>query len=267
MQREVTYPNGVVHRFREKIILPAILTSYNKHAKDKVYQLHAHLCLEGRKYHLPIRRLVYHCFVKPFPLDDLSVVIVSVEGNGLDISPENIQMMDRLDAGRRIFTRKRMISPFRQERYRRKGISASRAVSSRQVSQYDKSGKKIKTYSSITKAARALGIRASQISNVVHERDPTTNGYFWKFGNEKTFDVQTFLTGRRRAYAEKRGTRVTQYDKKGNPVGYYISLQDAAKAVGGHWTSIAYVVRGERKTASGYRWKKGHHKRKIKPLS
>ncbi|HET6254721.1 MAG TPA: NUMOD4 domain-containing protein [Puia sp.] len=266
-QREVIYPNGAIIKLPDKIILPKVAKSFNKHVRDYVFQLHAHLRLEGRKYHLAIRRLVYYCFVKPFPLDDLSVCIVSSKGNGLDISPDNLEMLLRLDNTKRIYARKRMVSIFRQEHFRRKGLIASLAVTGRQVSQYDEKGKRITTFPSISDAARAFGINASRISHVVNELEPTAAGYFWKYGKDKTFDVKAFLAGRRQGYREKRGTRVTQYDKKGNPVGHYICLQDAGKAVDGHWTAISAVIRGVRKSAYGYRWKRGHLNRKLKALS
>jgi hypothetical protein len=264
--RELVNRKGNTRRLPEKIILPRVAKAFNKHARDYIYQLHAHLCLEGTRYYLPIRRLVYNCFVKPFPLDDLSLWIVSSRGSGLDISPDNLEMMNRLDNTRRIYARKRMVSIFRQEQYRRKGLIASLAVTGRQVSQYSKRGKKIKTFPSISDAARAIGINPSRISHVVNELEPTAAGFFWKFGNEKTFDVNSFLARRRQGYTEKRGTRVTQYDEKGNPVGHYVCLQDAGKAVQGHWTGISAAIRGVRKSAYGYRWKKGHHNRRIKAL-
>ena len=266
-EREVIYPNGAIHKLPEMILLPKVAKSFNKHTQDYMYQLHAHLRLEGKKYYLPIRRLVFYCFVKPFPLDDLSIWIVSCKGNGLDISPGNLEMMNKFENTRRILSRKRMVSIFRQEHYRRKGLVASLAVTGRQVSQYDKRGKRIKTFPSISDAARAIGINPSRVSHVVNELEPTAGGFFWKFGNERKFDVKTFLARRRQKYTEKRGTRVTQYDEKGDPVGHFICLQDAGKAVSGHWTAISAVIRGVRKSAYGYRWKKGHLKRKLKALS
>jgi len=267
MKREVVYPNGSPHTFPEKIILPRIVRTPNKHMKDHLYGLHAHLAVEGRKYHFPIRRLVYHCFVQPFALDDQSVSIVSIKGNGLDIRPDNLKMIDTVDRMKRIFEKKRMVSIFRFESNRQKGVLASLAVTRRPVSQYDSKGRRVNTFVSISDAARATGIHLSGINHAANELEPTAGGFFWKFGKEKTFAVKEFLAARKQAYKEKRGTKVTQYDRQGNPVAHYISLQDAGKAVKGHWTAISSVIRGKKKTAYGYRWKKGTHKRKIKPLS
>ena len=264
--RELINVKGFTRRLPEKNILPRVAKAFNKHVKDLVYQLHAHLALDGKRYHLPIRRLVYYCFVKPFPLDDLSICIIASNGNGLDIFPSNLEIMKRLDNMKRIYERKRMVSIFRQEHYRLKGIAASKAVTGRQVSQYDKTGNKIKTFPSMSDAARALGVNQSRISHAANQLEPTACGFFWKFGKEKKFDVKAFLADRRKGYTEKRGTPVTQYDEKGCPIGHYICLQHAGKAVGGHWTAISAVIRGIRKSAYGYRWKKGYNKKKISTL-
>jgi hypothetical protein len=265
-ERELLTRYGVIRKIPEKIISPRVAKTYNKHMRDYKYQLHAHLRMEGRKYHLPIRRLVYHCFVKPIPLDDLSICIVSKRGNGLDISPANLEIIDRLDRTRRIYAKKRMVSIFRQESNRLKGVAASLAVTRRQVSQYDQKGKRVNTFASISDAARATGINLPGIGHAANEIEPTAGGFFWKFGNEKTFDVKEFLARRLQGYKEKRGAKVTQYDRQGNPVGHYITLQEAGKAINGHWTAISAVIRGIRNSAYGYRWKRGYHKRKIKAL-
>jgi hypothetical protein len=266
-EREVLYPNGSLHVFPEKIILPRKSKTFNKHMQDYLYSLHAHLRVEGKKYHIPIRRLVYHCFVKPFALDDHSVIIVVKKGNGLDIRPDNLEMINTNTLIQRVYKKKRMVSIFRLDCYRQKGVVASLAVTRRQVSQYDKKGRKIKTFASVSDAARVTGISTSRICNVANEYEPTAGGFFWRYGKEGTFNVKQFLDGRKQEYIEKRGTKVTQYDAQGNPIAYYLSLQDAGRAINGHWTSISAVIRGKHKTAYGFRWKKGHHRKKIKGAS
>jgi len=264
-EREVVYPNGGIRIFPEKIILPRVRRTYNKFVRDYRYQLFAFLTVEGRRCYLPIRRLVYYCFVKPFALDDLSVSIVSIKGDGRDIRPDNLEMIPSLARSRRAFDQKRMASSFRAVDIR-KGMLASLAVTRRIVSQYDQKGRKVKTFASISDAARVNGIGHARISHVVNELEPTAGGFFWRFGKEKTFNVREFRAKRKQGYTEKRGTKVTQYNAKGNPIASYLSLQEAGKAIKGHWTAISAVIRGKRKTAYGYRWKKGYHNWKIKPL-
>jgi hypothetical protein len=265
-EREVIYPNGSIHILSEKIISPRVIKTYNNHMRDYKYQLFAHLIIEGGRYYLPIRRLVYCCFVKPFEVGDKSVSIVSINGDGQDISPDNLKMINKIDHTKRIYEKKRMVSIFRHDSIRQKGVLASLTVTRRQVSQYDKKGKRVNTFASVSDAARATGINLPGINHAANGTEPTAGGFFWRFGKEKHFDVKEFLAGRKQGFIEKRGTKVTQYDSKGNPVAQYQSLQEAGKAMKGHWTSISAVIRGKNKTAYGYRWIKGYSKRKIKPL-
>jgi hypothetical protein len=69
----------------------------NTYVSDFTYQLAAHLTLERKEYHISIRRLVYYCFVKSFDLKDTSILIVSKKGNGLDIRPENLLVLPKMN--------------------------------------------------------------------------------------------------------------------------------------------------------------------------
>ncbi|MBX2925877.1 MAG: hypothetical protein KF746_27020 [Chitinophagaceae bacterium] len=235
-----------------------------------IYTIHlfTHLAIEGRKCHISIRRAVYSCFIDPsFAIDDRDRIVVSKNGDGLDIHPGNLELINRTDRIRRIYERHRMKSIFNITSFRQMGTKASLAVTSLQVSQYNKMGKRIKTYPSIMEASRCTGIGYSAIRNVVHEREPSAGGFYWRSGNEKKFDVKAFLAKRRLGYKEKRGTKVTQYDMKGNPIKHYLTLMDAAKAVNGNPAGINAIFRGLCQTAYGYRWKKGLQKRKLNPLA
>lgn len=265
LEREMIYPDGNIYKRSEKIMLPKLVKGFNKLMQDYSFQLHAHLAMAGNKYHFSIRRLVYHCFVRPFRLDDSSVCIVSKKGDGLTISPGNLEMIDKSHLTQRIYDRKRMVSIFRNGG-NMAGTHAAAIATGRQVSQYDKKGKKVKTFVSVSAAGRATGINGPSIGHAAHGLEPTAGGFFWRFGKEKTFDVKAFLAARKRAITEKRGTRVTQFDRQGTPIAHYISLRDAAEATKGSWTGISAAIRGVIKTAHGYRWKKGIHRKKIKPM-
>ncbi len=159
--------------------------------------------MEVRKHYLSIRRLVYHCFIKSFALDDPSVCIVTKKGNGLDMRPGNLKMIDTTAKTQRMYDRGRMVSIFRLETYRQQGVAASVAVTGGPVSQYNKKGKQVNTYASISVAARAVGLKPGQISHVVHEIEPTAGGFFWRSGKAKIFDVKTFIARRRQGYTAK----------------------------------------------------------------
>ena len=113
-------------------------------------------------------------------------------------------------------------------------------------------------------ASRQTGISNGHIRNTAKGVDPTAGGYFWAFGNARRFDVETFLGKRRTGFKEKKGSKVTQYDKEGNRMARFLTLTDAASAVGAaSYTSISAVVRGVSRSAFGYFWKSGWGKAKI----
>jgi hypothetical protein len=264
LRRESIAKSGILRVYNEQIIAPRVGKTPNTYTSDLTYQLSAHLGLDGKKYHIPIRRLVYYCFVSPFDLEDSSINIVSKKGNGLDVRPANLLMLTDSQLWRRVVDKKRVILEFRSPNIHRIGMLASLKYTSKQISQYDRKGKKIKTYPSIMEASRQTGISYSRIRNTAAEIDPTAGGYFWAYGKGKRFDVKTFLEKRHKGYKEKKGTKVTQYDFQGNRIARYLTLTDAANAVGvKSYTSISAVIRGISHSAFGYLWKRGWGKEKI----
>lgn len=263
-RRESVNSRGVVITYKEMIIAPRVVRTPNTYVSDLTYQLCAHATIEKKQYCMSIRRLVYYCFVKKFDLADESVLLVSKNGNGLDICPENLHLVDHKEFMDRIIEQKRIVPEFRVIDIHKIGMLAAQKVTSKQVTQYDRKGKKIRTYPSTMEASRQTEILNSQISHTANGLQPTAHGFFWAFGNAKRFDVRTFLAKRRKGYKEKRGTKVTQYDFSGNCIARFLTLTDAANAVGARsYISISSVIGGKSRSALGYFWKKGWGKEKI----
>jgi len=262
MKREQLNSKGIVRIFKEQIIAPRIGLGPNHYKKDFTYHLFAHFSLEGNKYHLPIRRLVYYCFIVPFDLKDKTVTIICNNGNGLDVGPLNLKLTSLSEASLRVMQLKRRLPEFKNVDHK-KASQASIQVTSRQISQYDHSGNKIKTYPSIMEASRQLNIGYSSISNTAHEREPTAGGYYWKFGNASYFNVKGFLEKRSIGFKEKKGTKVTQYSLTGHRIAQFLTLTDGAKSIGKDYTGISAAIRGVITCAYGYIWKRGWGKAKI----
>lgn len=262
MKREQVNTRGVVRIYKEQITAPRIGLAPNHYVSDFTYHIFAHFTLEGTKYHLPVRRLVYYCFVKPFDLKDNAIRIISKNGNGLDVRPENLKLASLKEASQRILQLKRRIPQFKNTDPL-KAAQASIKYTAKQISQYDHDGRKIKTYPSTMEASRQLNISHSHIANAANGRERTAYGYFWNFGTAPHFDVETFLEKRRISYKEKKGTKVTQYTLSGQRIAQFITLQDAAKSIGKDYTGISAAIRGIIKCAYGYIWKRGWGKEKI----
>jgi hypothetical protein len=262
MKREQVNSRGVVRIFKEQIIAPRISLAPNHYKKDFTYHLFAHFSLEGSRYHLPIRRLVYYCFIEPFDLKDKTIIIICVNGNGLDVRPMNLKLTGLSEASLRVMQLKRRLPEFKNVDSK-KASRASTRVTSRQISQYDHTGNKIKTYPSIMEASRQLDIAHSSISNAAHEREPTGGGYYWRFGDASYFNVAAFLEKRSIGFKEKKGTKVTQYSLTGHRIAQFLTLTDAAKSIGKDYTGISAAIRGVITSAYGYIWKRGWGKAKI----
>jgi hypothetical protein len=72
------------------------------------------------------------------------------------------------------------------------------------------------------------------------------------------------LEKRRIGFKQKKGSKVTQYDENGNRIARFLTMTDAAIAVGAvSYTSISAVIRGKSRSAFGYFWKSGWGKAKI----
>jgi hypothetical protein len=252
-RRESVNSAGILKVYKEMIIAPRIMRTPNNYVSDLTYQLGCNVTVEGKQYCMSIRRLVYYCFVTHFNLNDEAILIVSKNGNGLDIRPKNLLAVNRKEFVARIIEQKRTIPEFRVKEIHKIGALAAKKVTSKQVTQYDKKGRKIKTYPSAMEAYRQTGISNSSIANAATGFEPTAHGYFWAYGNSKFFDVKTFLDKRKIGFKKKRGTKVTQYNFKGERVAKYLTLTDAANAVNAQsYISISHVIKGKARSALGY---------------
>ncbi|MDP4129461.1 MAG: NUMOD4 domain-containing protein [Bacteroidota bacterium] len=261
MEREMVHTNGSIYLLKEKILAPRLQHSPNLTMKDQTHQLAAHLCLERRRYHFPIRRLVYTCFVAPIALDDPEINIVSRNGNGLDIHPRNLLQIQRNAMMKRVYQRGRVISSF-VGKPNTPGVEASLKVTCKPVSQYDRKGKWIRTFPSMMQASRETGIRHGQISHSANGIEPTAGGFYWRHGKRRKWDLEKFLEERRLSFKEKKGMKVTQLTLSGEPIAWFLTLNDAGKALGKSYTAISAMLRGKTKTAYGFKWKKGFYGKK-----
>lgn len=122
------------------------------------------------------------------------------------------------------------------------------------VKQYDINGKFIAEYETITQASQATGVDFSKISAVCKGKRKTSGGYVWKYSNDKHIVLK-----RENKYdpsKDKSAKAVIQYNKEGNVVAEYYSVNDAARKNPGMLRSaIQQNLRGKSKTAYGYVWK------------
>lgn len=232
---------------------------------DFTYQLSIQVKLDNRYHRFSITRLIYYCFVRPFDLQNLLVNVITKNGNGLDMRPENLALVSIEKKIHRIIEKGRMVNKFEYVDID-KAVRNSAKKTSKKIFQYGKDGKFIRSYRSMHEAERQTGIRSNRICTVANGREPTAGGFYWRHAKLKRIDVETILNKRQEHRRKVGGTKITQYDLKGNPVAWYNSVADAAETVHIYYSSISANIRGITKTAAGFQWRRGHNKEKIDPV-
>lgn len=187
---EMQYKNGAIYLKPEKIIKPGVVKQRNNYKNDYKYFLVNRVTLNGIRYNLSIARLVYHCFVQSFEIDNRNSVIIYRDDDSFNIKPSNLITVSLREKQKRISTRKRGVSPFTKlsKKFRseiRKKIVRS---VSKQVSQYSLEGRKMKTFNSMAEAQRVTGVFATSIAKVATGKGNKAGGFIWKWGRNRKCD-------------------------------------------------------------------------------
>lgn len=193
LEYEMQYRNDAIYVKPEKIVKPQVVRQKNNLKNDYTQFLVNRVTFDGTRYNLTLSRIVYNCFVAPFNLDDKKIVIFCKDGDGLNIFQKNLIKSTPSDRSQRIVARGRMVSPLNtlSDEFKEKQRTAIVKSISKSVSQYSLKGKKIKTYSSAAAAERATGIFATSIGQRASGKGISAGGYVWRWGNEKTVDVES----------------------------------------------------------------------------
>lgn len=122
------------------------------------------------------------------------------------------------------------------------------------------------SYTSIGEAAERTGCTKSGIRDCLFGRKVTTHGLHFDYVREcdrkpkpvKMSKREVALIGSKKAI-EVTCVPVEQYDLQGNYIAEYPSMSEATRALGGKSNHISACIKGIRKTAFGYVWKKKVH--------
>lgn len=256
------YRNGAIYVKPEKIIKAGIVKQPNLFKKDYTYFLTARFSLHGIRHNLMVSRMVYFCFIGHFDLEDQELVVICKDTNNFNICPSNLLLVTRSHKQQRTIARKRFSSPFLAftDEDRQKQRKAILQTLSKQVTQYNLKGKKVNTYTSAAEAERATGVFATAIGQVAAGTDVSAGGFIWRWGHAPKVDVLALRAEKRKAYVEKYGQKVTQYDLLGHRIACYPGIREASEASGAHVNAICKVLKGTYKSAKGFFWKKGYGK-------
>jgi hypothetical protein len=266
LEYKMEYSNGGIHLKPEKIIRPVVTKFPNHFMKDTTIFLRVTITLHKHKHNYTLTRLVYHCFVKSFKIDDNSIVILTKDRDGLNIKPSNLKMASHSEKQKRIFDLKRHEPLVINEAAKQKGIENSRLINSKQVTQYNMQGKKIETYMSASIAAAKTGIKHTNISSCARGREFSAGGYIWCFGSSNEIDItpmHELIAQRKKNKKELFGQKVSQYNMDGKRIAIYLTISDAAKETDIKDAEIRKVLYKKRYSAGGFYWQKGYGPNEI----
>lgn len=261
LYRETLCVDGKVMRFQEKMMRPFPDRQYNKTVKEYNYFLSARVQVEGRNFKISIGRMVYYLFKEKFDLADERLVVYARDGDGKNIKPSNLRLVDIKGRAKRIYERGRLkreiLTTWEEYKYTAKQKSENKAC--RQVSQFNKKGKYLKTFPSIRVASGVTGVSERGIVSVLKDRQVLSEGFHWRYGKSK---VKADLEGRRKRANENRrklvGVKLSQYTLKGKLVQVFNTIAEASNCVGVNASDINAVFSKKQRSAGGFIWRKDH---------
>lgn len=268
VEREIYDSQGGRYILPAKIRLAQKNHSSNRFTHDDTLRLQVAVQVQNRKHTFMVHRMVYYCFVAPFDLDDTKLNVVTKDGNGLNIQPDNLLLVTAHEKCQRTYESGRLPSP--ADMYRdniEKAVKASTAVTSKQVSQYDLNGKLISTYKSMQDAARVTHIPHSVITDKANHPHKKCNRFYWRYGTAPLIDIQQLKKDWSDHHRKAVGKGVTRFDMDGNPLAYYDALSEAARDSLISHKALALCAKGITRQAGGYRWKLGRHTSKLPALT
>jgi hypothetical protein len=182
-KRESRLKNKVIYPRAEMIIKPELHKVLNAFKHDYSQHLTVRVAVKEIRYNYSIARLVFTTFKEGYDYDDKSFVVISKDNDTLNLRLSNLKAITLSEKAQRIKDLGRTPNPFhklspKQVKQRWLHMLQFRL---KPVIQYSLSGKKIKEYESIEKAAKAVKGRASAIGQAAKGHQTTSAGFKWKY--------------------------------------------------------------------------------------
>jgi hypothetical protein len=123
------------------------------------------------------------------------------------------------------------------------------------VTQYDRQGKRIAIFNTVTAAAGKIQAQQHNLVDVLTGKLLTCAGYYWHLGKGKArINIDAVEKAEQRRL-KKLSCPVVQYSPSGKKIMRYSSMAAARRATGVHESSIRRVINGKSTMAKGFRWK------------
>lgn len=130
------------------------------------------------------------------------------------------------------------------------------------VSKYGLDGKKIKTFRSVSEAAKHAGVQGERINAMAIRDDLLLKGFIWRYGDALSLSKEELTRIKANLSAEKH-KGITQYNIHGKRLAFYASMTEASKDNGVARGGIQGSVDGHKITAGGFIWRRGKGKERL----
>ena|GEM_PF-3545306 len=191
------------------------------------------IAINGKSKKHPVSQIVYETFVGTIPD---KTIIRHKNGDPFDNTPKNLYPISIKEVIREMIFGEVV------------------------VSQYDREGNYIKTYRSITHAAKAVGAHPSNLDRVIQGKNIFCKGYYWRKGDSKDKIDMSFLKerirqGKLRSSKGNSSKKVVQYDLTRKFIAVYSSIKKAMAQTGLSRFTIVGVLNGNRYFGREFIWK------------
>lgn len=139
------------------------------------------------------------------------------------------------------------VGHLRSDDYRRAAKTRNLVI----VHQYDTSGKYLRSFESVTSAAKSCHTSASNIRRVIRQGRGSAGGFIWKRGSSDKSISATKLAPRK---LKTRAKRVFCFSETGALVKEFASALEAEQSLGVDRRGISAAINGKALTAGGYAW-------------
>jgi hypothetical protein len=264
ISRGVVAITGARRTYKDRIFKSMVRTYYRMRDGRYTYSL---ICLvSAGDFRLTFNpmRMVYHRFCSTFPFHDQDYMISAINGDDLDIRPDNLRLTHIPNAKSVLHKDKTTENPERTIRLYKKAIISNSIIHRvKLVSCYDRNGQWQQTYENIYVAHMKTGFAVSEIEKALTEPLTLLGKYLWRSGKKYSIDVSLFQLKEEDDRKQQSGLRITQFDLNGNPINYYYSLEDAVSENAVLEPELLDCLQGRIQCAGFFMWKVGFWEKPI----
>lgn len=256
--RDFLANTGAMRHYKARIYRPNVKTTVAFKDGRFHYHLVCTVCAEREHYIFNVMRMVYYLFNQEFSYDDADYSIVPMNGNDLDIRPQNLELIYRPDSKASSLSVRQKYTPERKMRLFKNAIFAKEVIYRRaQISCYDEEGFKILTFENIYSAHLKTKLAVSEIERAIANPFTLLNDYYWRSGKSLKIDTSLMRIQLQQIENERKGFQLTQFDLNGNPINYYYSIFDAAFDNDLNESDLINCLQGKAQVAGYFLWREG----------